>query len=111
MKKYILFIGLSLSFNSIADSSCTGKLSVLSIGRGGTVLIKGPGGLPYVYLCNTEIKSNEVEPSACRAMYSTLLSAHAQDKEVDITFNPSISSCADLKNWGTAANLNWIMVK
>ena len=111
MKKHLLLIGLILSFNSLADSFCTGKLSVVSIGRGGTVLIKGPGGLPYVYLCNTESKQNGVEPSACKTMYSTLLTAKAQDKPVDITFNPSISSCSGLTGWRYAANINWVMLK
>ena len=111
MKKYLFIVGIIFSFNSIADTSCTGKISALSIGRSGTVLIQGPGGLPYTYLCNTENKYNNVETSACAAIYSTLLSAHAQDKEVNITFNPSISSCSDVKSWGAATNFNWVIVK
>ena len=103
-------IAVTLSFNSVADSSCTGKISALSIGRTGMVLIKGPGGLPYTYLCNTENKYNNVETSACTAIYSTLLSAHAQDKEVNITFNPSIPNCSGVQSWGAATNFNWIIV-
>ena len=110
MKKIIFISSLLFSFNSIADSSCLGKISALSIGRGGTVLVQGPGGLPSVYLCNTEYKYNNVEASACNAIYSTLLSAHAQNKEVNITFNPSIPSCSGVKSWAVATNFNWIII-
>ena len=65
MIKELLFItGLISSFNAMADSFCTGKISALSVGRSGTVMIQGPGGLPYIYLCNTENKFNNVETSA-----------------------------------------------
>jgi len=52
-----------------------------------------------------------VETSACKAIYSNLLSSHAQDKEVNITSNPSIPSCTGVKIWGAATNFNWVIVK
>ena len=112
MKKLLL---ASLCFFStlspaLADFSCKGKISYLAVGRNGTILVKGPGGLNYVYICNLQNKLNNVEVEACKGMYSTLLAAKSQDIEVNITFNnPDIESCSSIKSWSVAKNLNWIM--
>lgn len=73
-----MFIGLVVAViapAAFADTHCKGKVAYLAIGRGGMVLVNGPGGLPSVYLCNVQNKVNNVEVESCKAMYSTLLTA------------------------------------
>ena len=94
---------------SHADSTCEGTIDYLAVGRGSVVLVKGPGGLPATYLCSLSTKQNNVDTEACKAIYGTLLAAHAQQKSVRITFNPSISSCADVASWSWATNFNWVI--
>lgn len=109
--KYITALFLTLiTTSTFADSYCTGKIEMLGISKMGTVILSGPGGLAATYLCNTETSANGVTTSACNAMYSKLLSAQAQGKEVKVTFNPPLESCTDAAAWGWAKNLNWIMV-
>lgn len=99
-----------ISFNTYADSTCIGKINQLAMSRGGTVLVAGPGGMPSTYLCNVNSRSNNVETEACKAIYGQLLAAQAQDKVINITFNPSIESCSQVKAWGWATGFNWIIV-
>lgn len=108
MKVNVWLVLLCVSTSVFADSACKGKIEYTGVGRGGAVLVKGPGELPATYLCSVESKMNNVEPNACRAVYSTLLAAKMADKEVSITFNPEISSCESVKAWGWAENFNWI---
>lgn len=106
MKKILLFVGLVVAVIAplaFADTHCN-----LAIGRGGMVLVNGPGGLPNVYLCNVQNKVNNVEVESCKAMYSTLLAAKSQDKAVNITFLPNIDSCSSFESWSVAKNLNWV---
>ena len=109
-KKVILSALVFLSFSSLADSTCSGKIKTLAISRAGTVLIAGPGGLPSTYLCSVNLKHNNVETEACKIIYSQLLAAQAQKKSVNITFNPAISSCSQVKSWGWAEGFNWVIV-
>ena len=105
------FIALLLSVATLpafADTHCKGKVAYLANGRGGTVLVNGPGGLPSVYICKVQLKINNVEVESCKAMYSTLLAAKSQDKVVNITFLPNIDSCSSLKSWSVAKNINWV---
>lgn len=111
MNKIVCLIGLFISVVTIpafADTHCRGKVTYLAIGRGGTVLVSGPGGLPSVYICNVQNKYNDVEVESCKTMYSTLLAAKSQDKAVNITFLPNIDSCSSFKSWSVAKNLNWV---
>ena len=108
--KIISIISLLLSSSVLAESTCIGKVSTLSIGRGGVLMVGGPGGLPDSYLCNVHTKNNDVQPEACKIFYSQLLAAQAQDVNVKITFNPGYSSCSEIKAWSWATNVNWIIV-
>ncbi|UTZ25495.1 hypothetical protein HB761_01305 [Vibrio campbellii] len=111
MNKIVCLVGLFISvvtLPALADTHCKGKVTYLAIGRGGTVLVSGPGGLPSVYICNVQHKTNNVEVESCKAMYSTLLAAKSQDKVVNITFLPNIDSCSSLKSWSVAKNINWV---
>ena len=111
MKKYLLAGVLSaFSISAMADSTCQGKITYVGISRGANVLVSGPGGLPSTYLCDLQEKQNNVEPEACKAIYSALLSAKAQDKSVRITFNPNISSCSEVASWGWAKDFNWVLI-
>lgn len=110
MKFLVSIIFFIICFNTYADSTCIGKVKELAIGRSGTVLIAGPGGLPSTYLCNVNSKNNNVAPEACKAIYGQLLSAQAQGLTVKVTFNPAISSCSEVKSWGWAEGFNWLMV-
>lgn len=110
LKTITLSVLVFLSFSASADSFCTGKIKQLAIGRSGTVLIAGPGGLPSTYLCSVNIKQNNVEVESCKAIFSQLLAAQAQQKEVNITFNPRLSSCSQVKSWGWAEGFNWVIV-
>lgn len=110
MKILISLILSIMSFSTLADSFCTGKINQLAIGRSGTVLIAGPGGLPSTYLCSVNLKQNNVEVESCKAIFSQLLAAQAQQKEVNITFNPKLSSCSQVKSWGWAEGFNWVIV-
>lgn len=110
LKTITLSVLVFLSFSASADSFCTGKIKQLAIGRSGTVLIAGPGGLPSTYLCNVNSKNNNVATEACKAIYSQLLAAQAQQKEVNITFNPAVESCSKVKSWGWATGFNWVIV-
>lgn len=108
--KFMLVIILSgISFSSFADSYCIGKIKRLAVGRGGTVMVGGPGVLPDTYLCNVHSKINNVEAEACKVMYSQLLVAKAQNESVNITFNPE-TTCTSVKSWGWATNFNWLIV-
>ncbi|RYV04101.1 hypothetical protein SOPP22_01485 [Shewanella sp. OPT22] len=109
MKKLLVCL-LFFSGNSFADFYCKGKISGLGLGKSGVVLVSGPGGLPYTYLCSLNEKINGVEVEACKGVYSTLLTAKAQDKSVNITFNPSIDSCKNVKSWGLATHFNWVII-
>jgi hypothetical protein len=109
LRRLCFLICLALPIGAFADSICEGAIEYLAVGRASVVLVKGPGGLPATYLCDMAEKQNNVEPEACRAMYSTLLAAHAQGKIVRITFNPSITACNEVASWGWATNLNWII--
>jgi len=94
-----------------ADTTCRGEIEFVGLDNGGVVLLKGPGGLPYVYVCNLNEQANNVKPETCRGIYSTLLSAEAQNKSVDITFLPTIGSCEDVTEWAYAANLHWVILR
>ncbi|WP_251359725.1 hypothetical protein [Kangiella sp. TOML190] len=111
MKAIIFVILLLASSWSIGDTWCTGELNQLAVGRSGTVFVQGPGGLKGVYLCNLNLKNNNVEPEACKAMYSVLLAAKSQSREVSITFNPNIESCQSIPSWTWATNFNWAFMK
>ena len=112
IKKLISILFLSLfSFFASADYFCTGEVQTVGVKRGGVVVVKGPGGLPSVYLCNLSSTVNNVTPEACRAVYSTLLAAEAQGAKVSITFNPNISSCNSLPSWDYARNFNWVLTQ
>ncbi|GLR04321.1 hypothetical protein GCM10007906_19080 [Vibrio hyugaensis] len=111
MKTILSLVGLLAlvtTFPAISDTHCKGKVTYLAIGRSGTVLVNGPGGLPSVYLCNVQNKVNNIEVESCKAIYSTLLAAKSQDKTVNITFLPNIDSCSSFKSWSVAKNLNWV---
>jgi len=75
------------------------------------VMVKGPGGLPAVYLCAMGTTANSVKPAACRAMYSTLLAADAQNRPVAITFSSDQTSCAAIKSWDWATDINWVVLE
>jgi len=92
MKTLFFLTLLSLTSISIADTMCKGKIEYMGIGRSGVLLVKGPGGLPATYLCNTEVEMNNVKPSACKAAHGMLLAAKIADKDVSVTFNPNITS-------------------
>lgn len=110
LKKCLMIAAFMAPMASLADSTCQGVIEYLAVGRGSTVLVKGPGGLPATYLCSLSVKQNNVDPEACRAIYSTLLAAQAQQKPVRITFNPNIASCSDVASWGWAVGFNWVIV-
>ncbi|USH03689.1 hypothetical protein K6Q96_06765 [Grimontia kaedaensis] len=110
-KKIIAVAMMSVAFSPVyADSFCKGKIETLAVGRGSVLLISGPGGLPSTYLCDLSEKQNNVDPEACRAIYSLLLAAKAQDKSVNITFNPNIKSCSGVASWNWARDFNWAIV-
>lgn len=110
MYKLMLIILLGgISFSSIADTHCIGKVEGLGMGKGGILYVSGPGGLPATYLCSVHSKSNNVETEACKVIYSQLLAAKAQNETVNITFNPA-TPCTSAKSWGWAANFNWVIV-
>ncbi|WP_148049867.1 hypothetical protein [Gallaecimonas pentaromativorans] len=110
MKFFFAFL-IFISFSSLADTRCDGKISDLAIGHGGVVLVTIPEQFSAVYICSVVDKQNGVDPEACRAMYSTLLAAKAAEKSVSITFLPAISSCSMNKSWAWAQNINWIFLK
>ncbi|MCG7563005.1 MULTISPECIES: hypothetical protein [Pseudoalteromonas] len=109
LKKISVSLVFLVSLPAFADSFCTGKVTKLGVGRHGVVYVSGPGGLPVVYLCNLQGKSNGIETESCKAMYSSLLAAKAQNKPVSITFNPNIGSCSGLSSWRYAPNVNWVI--
>ncbi|MES1192623.1 MAG: hypothetical protein ABUS47_16300 [Steroidobacter sp.] len=104
---------LLIATPAFADSpSCIGKIGDLGVVRSGTVYVNGPGGLPSVYICNLATTQNNVDPEACKAMYSTLLAAKAADKNVDITFLPALTNtCSEFSGWTYAPNVNWVVIK
>lgn len=104
---------LSIAVAVFADAPhCQGKIGDLGVVRSGTVYVNGPSGLPSVYLCNLATAQNNVDPEACKAMYSTLLAAKAADRNVDITFLPALTNaCSEFSSWTYAPNVNWVILK
>lgn len=111
MIRIVLICLLLLPLTAVADSYCSGKVNSVGMGRSGTLYLSGPGGLRAVYICSVKTETNNVSTEACKVMYSTLLTAQAQDKSVDVTFNPGIESCGGLQSWKWATNVNWIFLK
>lgn len=107
----MLIIVLAFPLGAVADSFCEGKVSKSGIGRSGTVILSGPGGLNAVYICSVKNEQNNVSVEACKIMYSTLLTAQARGKNAQVTFNPAIESCSGLQSWRWAENVNWVFLR
>lgn len=105
----LIFTAACVSPQSWAETHCEGKVTSIGIKKSGTVYTSGPGGLPVVYLCNLQNKMNDVEVESCKAMFSNLLAAKAQNKNVKITFDPDIESCSSVPSWADAKYLNWVI--
>ncbi|HCG8219563.1 hypothetical protein NB520_19700 [Vibrio antiquarius] len=112
IKKYnvlLILFSACFSFSSTAETWCEGKVTSIGVKKSGLVYASGPGGLPVVYLCNLQNKVNDVEVESCKAMYSSLLAAKAQNANVKITFSPDIESCSSVPSWAYADDLNWVI--
>ncbi|MCR9907032.1 hypothetical protein NB545_06065 [Vibrio campbellii] len=102
-------IAIIASLPSMAETWCEGPVTSIGVKKTGLVYTSGPGGLPVVYLCNLQNKVNNVEVESCKAMFSTLLAARAQKKNVRITFSPDIEACNTVTSWAYAEHLNWVI--
>lgn len=109
---FTLFLGLIPS-QVLADQFCTGYVATVAVSADGKLGVSlKDNKLPFVYLCNLHSDYQGSTPDSCKSMHSTLLSAYAMDKEVNITFSPSNSaSCSDFPSWSYVNNLNWVYFK
>lgn len=95
-----------------AAIDCTGTITNLSLqlSTAGTVTLSLSGGPTYTYLCDiADAGRNGVAPVVCKAMYASLLTAKATNKQVLIRFN-DYDSCSSVPAWGNAGSLGWTKV-
>ncbi|WP_156804558.1 hypothetical protein [Gallaecimonas xiamenensis] len=110
MRIWVLLITLFSPTLAWADTMCKGQVNDLVVSRGGVVLLSGPGDIKSAYICSVVSKNNNVEPEACKVMYSTLLAAKLSDHDVIVTFNPEITDCSAVPSWKWAVGFNWVYI-
>lgn len=95
-----------------AEVDCSGFVTDLSLQLTsvGTVTLSLSGGPTYVYLCDIAGSGrNSVEPTVCKAMYTTLLAAKATSKKVLVRFY-DYDSCSAIPAWVNAGSLGYTRV-
>ncbi|NRF28259.1 hypothetical protein [Vibrio coralliilyticus] len=99
MKKIILTLML-FSFSTYSFAyTCAGNVKGVSIEpTTGDVLVEKIGPLTWPRLCSVSNERNGVSTEACKAVYSTLLTAQASNKQVTLWFRDS-KSCEEQVSW------------
>lgn len=92
-KVFLLLTCLLISVSVNANHYCYGKVKDVQINRGGNVnaTIIPLSGSGFVaengFFCDLTPTNGENDPEFCKALYSTLLTAHATQSEVTLWFN------------------------
>lgn len=111
VKALVALLFMTSTHLAYAVDYCTGAVGNLGIKRNGQVSLSGPGGMPEVILCELDASANSIAADTCKAIYSTLLAAKSQGREVRLFFSPAISSCSGLTAWNWASGLNWVYIR
>ncbi|WP_123422173.1 hypothetical protein [Gallaecimonas pentaromativorans] len=103
MKKWLLIFLFSLP--ACANYTCTGPVLGVAIEpKTGDILVEKLASLSWPRLCSVTSVKNGVSLESCKAVYSLLLSAQAQNKSVILWFN-------DGKDCTTTSHPTWNMLE
>jgi len=84
----VLICTVALSTQAVANYTCTGKVSGVSISpKNGQLLVERIGTLKWVVLCSVETEINKVSANTCSAIYSLLITAQVSGKQATLWFN------------------------
>lgn len=114
MKKYIavvmvLAVGLFAAPAYGATYFCTGPVTAVALSPNGVVTVSGFGGISWSYLCSVtagQTFSNGYTSDACKAAYTTLITARLSGVPLTIGFNDNFS-CTTQPSWANLTGLYW----
>lgn len=106
LKKYLGFL-IFFAINANAYE-CAGRVEVIQVAPTGVVAASF-GNMGWVYLCSVNEAYNNVKPEACKAIYSTMLSAKMSNKKVVFWFNDSSNDCTNAAHpaWANLQHWYW----
>jgi len=102
LASFLFLISFSLSPNVYATYSCSGVVKGVTIAPTGQVFAESIGSISWPRMCSVSETFNGVSPEACRAVFSTLLTAQATGKEVSLSFDDDAGggTCTSHPAWG-----------
>ncbi len=88
MYKYIFLVLILASSNASAAYICSGKVQGVAIHpKNGWVQAERIGPLVWPALCSVNTETSGVSVEACKAIFSTLLTAQMANKTITLWFN------------------------
>ena len=103
-KKISIVVLLCFPFVSHANFECTGAVSGVTLSPQGAVVVASLKDWSYQTICNVSNQSNGVNPEACKAIYSLLLTAQTTNKTVTFWFNAGDCTAGSQPSWTALAN-------
>lgn len=108
MKKYVLVVLLAIvlaTTPAMANYSCFGPVTGVSIANSGVVVVSGFGGISAGYVCQIGgTAPNGIASDACKAIYARLLAAEITGQQLRVYFNDNLT-CTTQPNWGWLTGL------
>ena len=108
MKHFLSLLLVMLVANvpaTVANYSCFGAVSGVSISNGGVVTVSGFGGIQYGYICQIGASApNGISSDTCKAIYARLLVAEVTGQQLRVYFNDTLS-CTTQPTWGWLTGL------
>ncbi|OZY85572.1 hypothetical protein CBP51_00520 [Cellvibrio mixtus] len=105
VKKIAVLVFMSFAVN-VKAYDCTGLVGVIQISPAG-VVATAVGNMHWVYLCSVSEVYNNVQPEACKAIYSTMLAAKLSNKRVVFWFSDNSNDCTNTAHPAWAPLQNW----
>ena len=89
-------------------TDCTGKVDLIGSGINGDVVVRGPGGLQPIYVCNLmATTANGTSVEVCSTWYSNLLAAYSSASDVTIAI-PGSAACDSFQGWQYTTGVTWV---
>lgn len=92
-----------------ANMSCGGVVTYLGVGSDGTVTV-ALNGLNANNICNVTTQGvYQMNPSACKMAYATLLASEVAGRSASIFYNdPAITACSQIVAWSNQPSMYFV---
>lgn len=86
MKKLAFIFGILMSSSTMANTYCSGKVKAVALNPGSGHM-KFNYGYGHNVHCNVNVEYNNVQPEACKVLFSQLLAAQLAGKTIEARYN------------------------